>query len=104
MIACAWRPVDEGQGTGNEPEHGYRLAGLLAFEDPVRDGVAHAIGACRHAGIHVMMVTGDHPLTARAVAREIGLGGATTPVGGVPSHGPRILTGEAMEALAFGAR
>ena len=101
VIACAWRPLDEQTGTGNEPEQGYRLAGLLAFEDPVRDGVAHAIGVCRHAGIHVMMVTGDHPLTARAVAREIGLGDATPRSGSEyeASHAPRIVSGEAMEAL-----
>ena len=100
VIACAWRPVDERTGTENEPEQGYRLAGLLAFEDPVRDGVAHAISACRHAGIHVMMVTGDHPLTARAVAREIGLGGATPRADrSEASHVPRIVSGEAMEAL-----
>jgi Ca2+-transporting ATPase len=101
VIACAWRPVDERTGTGNEPEQGYRLAGLLAFEDPVREGVAPAISACRHAGIHVMMVTGDHPLTARAVAREIGLGDATTGSGSAYEAplGPRIVSGEAMEAL-----
>jgi Ca2+-transporting ATPase len=90
VIACAWRPVDATPGTGAEPDRGYRLAGLLAFEDPVRDGVAQAIRACRQAGIHTIMVTGDHPLTAGAVAREIGLGG----------DAPRVVSGEAMEALA----
>jgi len=90
VIACAWRPLDGEAWTGDEPGHGYHLAGLLAFEDPVRDGVAHAIEACREAGIHPIMVTGDHPLTARAVAREIGLGGAT----------PTVITGDAMEELA----
>jgi Ca2+-transporting ATPase len=74
VIACAWRPLDDGRWEGAEPTRGYRFAGLLAFEDPVREGVAEAITACRHAGIHVLMVTGDHPITARAVAAEIGLG------------------------------
>jgi P-type Ca2+ transporter type 2C len=88
VIASASRSVDE-TATGEEPEHGYRIVGLLAFEDPVKDGVAQAIGFCRDAGIHPIMVTGDHPETARAVAREIGLGGTA----------PRVLTGDAMEAL-----
>ncbi|HEX6210867.1 MAG TPA: HAD-IC family P-type ATPase [Methylomirabilota bacterium] len=90
VVACAWRSLDEPTGSDEEPRHGYRVAGLLAFEDPVREGVAPAIAACRRAGIHTIMVTGDHPLTAGAVAREIGLGGAT----------PRVVSGEAMEALA----
>jgi len=83
VIACAWRPLDPSTWAGNEVEHGYRFAGLLAFEDPVREGVVEAVRACREAGIHTIMVTGDHPLTARAVAREIGLGdGAPTVIAG----------------------
>jgi Ca2+-transporting ATPase len=89
VIACAWRVLDEDAWTGDELEEGYRLAGLLAFEDPVREGVAQAIGVCREAGIHVVMVTGDHPLTARAVAREVGLGGGS----------PVVITGEDLEAM-----
>ena len=83
VIACAWRAHDQSTWAGIEPEHGYRFAGLLAFEDPVREGVVQAVRACREAGIHTIMVTGDHPLTALAVAREIGLGdGAPTVVAG----------------------
>ena len=68
VIASASQSVDEATASGKEPEHGYRIAGLLAFEDPVKDGVAQAIGLCRDAGIHPIMVTvtGDHPGTARA--------------------------------------
>ena len=79
VIACAWQPLD-GAWTGAEPASDFRLAGLLAFEDPVRDGVAAAVAACQAAGIHIIIVTGDHPVTARAIAREIGLGGATPEV------------------------
>jgi len=49
------------------------LLGLLGIEDPPRAGVADAIAACRRAGIRVAMVTGDHPATARAIGREVGL-------------------------------
>jgi Ca2+-transporting ATPase len=73
LIACAWRELDD-SWRGDEPGSGYRFAGLLAFEDPVRPGVAQAIDDCGQAGIHVIMITGDHPITARAVAKEIGLG------------------------------
>lgn len=72
MIACADRQLTE--RAGGEPDRGYRFAGLLAFEDPVREGVADAVAQAQAAGIRVIMVTGDHHATAAAVAREIGLG------------------------------
>ena len=88
VIACAWRELEATAWPGGEPDHGLQFAGLLAFEDPVRAGVAEALDICRAARIHVVMVTGDHPATARAVAREVGLGG-TDPV---------VIEGEEMEA------
>ena len=75
VIACASCPLGP-EWDGREPEAGLVFAGLLAFEDPVRPGVAEAIAECRAAGLRVIMVTGDHPLTATAIAREIGLGEA----------------------------
>lgn len=76
VISCAWRELEPAAWSGGEPDHGFRLAGLLAFEDPVRSGVPQALQQCQAAHIHVIMVTGDHPATARAVALEVGLGGA----------------------------
>ena len=66
-----------GAAANSEPEGGFRFAGLLAFEDPVRAGVREAVADCMAAGMRVVMVTGDHPATAAAIAREIGLGGNT---------------------------
>ncbi len=75
VIACAWRELAAGDDGQTEPVEGFRFAGLLAFEDPVRDGVRAAVASCLAAGIRVLMCTGDHPRTATAVARDIGLGG-----------------------------
>lgn len=49
------------------------LVGLIAFEDPLREGVTESVAACMNAGIDVKLVTGDHPLTARAVAVAMGI-------------------------------
>ncbi|HZL96562.1 MAG TPA: HAD-IC family P-type ATPase, partial [Vicinamibacterales bacterium] len=65
----------------------YLLAGLLACEDPVREGVVAAVREAQRAGIHVLMITGDHPATATAVAREVGIGGDT----------PTVIDGDALE-------
>jgi len=59
--------------SSDSPEKGLTLVGLVGIEDPPRTGVADSIAACRRAGIRVAMVTGDHPGTARAVGRDVGL-------------------------------
>ncbi|TPX63790.1 hypothetical protein SpCBS45565_g06340 [Spizellomyces sp. 'palustris'] len=57
----------------NYPTTGLTFYGLVSLEDPPKHGVREAIGHCREAGIKVMMVTGDHPLTAEAIGRKINL-------------------------------
>ena len=57
---------------GEEPRD-LTLLGLVGMIDPLRPEARPAIAACRSAGITVKMVTGDHPVTALAIAREIGL-------------------------------
>ncbi|BBZ09080.1 ATPase [Mycolicibacterium doricum] len=54
-------------------EQGLDLVGMVALHDPPRPGVESVIATCRRAGIRVAMITGDHPGTAEAIAREIGL-------------------------------
>jgi Ca2+-transporting ATPase len=93
VLACASRPIAERDWPGGEPDRGFTFAGLLACEDPVRDGVPEAVAECLAAGIRVIVVTGDHPGTARAVAREIGLGGGN----------PRIWTSDAPDEGRTGA-
>jgi len=68
-------------GTPQEnPESELILAGLAGIEDPPRPEVPDAIRRCGEAGIKVIMITGDHPHTARAIAREIGLVRSAAPV------------------------
>ncbi|MDH5255294.1 MAG: cation-transporting P-type ATPase [Gammaproteobacteria bacterium] len=91
VIAVAQRELADVDPAAVEPEEGFGLAGLIALEDPVRSGVPEAVAQCRAAGIHVLMVTGDHPATAAAIAAEIGLGDGQ----------PRVILGaELAERLA----
>jgi len=60
-------------GEYNFPTEGLNFIALVAIMDPPRDNVPDAIATCHRAGVRVFMVTGDHPLTARAIADQIGL-------------------------------
>jgi magnesium-transporting ATPase (P-type) len=93
IVACASRVLPEKDWVGSEPEQGFRFAGLLLCEDPVRKNVSPAIAACRDAGIHVLMVIGDHPATAYSVARKVGLGGGSPVVATAPDIDARLRTG-----------
>ncbi|MEQ9104118.1 MAG: HAD-IC family P-type ATPase [Rhodothermales bacterium] len=65
------RPL-EGTGGVDAPNH-LTLLGFTGMIDPLRAGAAEAVAACRASGIEVCMITGDHPVTALAIARELGL-------------------------------
>jgi sodium/potassium-transporting ATPase subunit alpha len=65
------------------------VLGLVRLHDPPRPGVPEAVAACQRAGIRVVMVTGDHPATARALAAAIGLGDADM----------RVAEGQEIDAL-----
>src|ERR1035437_233291 len=72
-------------------EQGLVFQGLVGLEDPPRREVPDAIAKCHEAGIKVIMVTGDHPRTATAIAREIGM---------VRSQDPVVITGETLRTLS----
>jgi len=57
----------------NFPVHGLRFVGLISLIDPPRAAVPDAVAKCRSAGIKVIMVTGDHPITAKAIAKSVGI-------------------------------
>ena len=85
-IVCC--PPDTSWRTRNED---LVLTALVGFEDPPRPEVPSAVRRCRDAGIKVVMVTGDHPHTALAIAREIGL---------VTSAAPCLLTGDDLARMS----
>merc|ERR1719427_2436659 len=57
----------------NFPLSGLRFVGLMSMIDPPRAAVPDAVVKCRSAGIKVIMVTGDHPITAKAIAKSVGI-------------------------------
>jgi len=73
VLAVAERPVAGTSLDAVALERELTLLGMIGLEDPPRRGAAAALAACRAAGIRVGMITGDHPLTARAIADEVGL-------------------------------
>ncbi len=82
-LAIGRRVMTAEQATATDSERVEReieLLAVLAFEDPPRPTVATSIEACRKAGIRVAMITGDHPATAFAIARETGLAVEGSPV------------------------
>jgi len=87
VIGFAWRPLAPGEPP---QESGLVFSGMIGLRDPPRPEVREAIERCRSAGIQVIMVTGDHPDTAAAIAREIGL---------VRDADPVVIHGEALQRM-----
>jgi len=71
-------PFDIEANPPNFPLSGLRFVGLMSMIDPPRAAVPDAVAKCRSAGIKVIMVTGDHPITAKAIARNVGIISAGT--------------------------
>lgn len=90
VLAFAWRELEQSSDLA-AAEEDMILAGLVGLEDPPRPEVPDAIRQCREAGIRVIMVTGDHPQTGVAIAREIGL---------VYSPNPVVITGDELNRLS----
>ena len=92
LIALAGRELgaDEAPPSREDAERGLTLLGVVALEDPPRSEVAAAVASCHQAGIRVIVITGDHPLTAAAVARRVGIGGP---------DGPRTVLADRIEAM-----
>ena len=70
-------------------EHDLTLAGIQAMIDPPREEAVDAVKGCRRAGIRVVMITGDHPTTALAIAKMVG----------IDTTGDRVVTGREIEEM-----
>jgi Ca2+-transporting ATPase len=78
----------------SEHDFDFTFVGLLGLADPVRPEVPAAVAECRAAGLRVLMITGDYPATARAIARQAGL---VTPADGAGSDD--VLSGDEIAVL-----
>ncbi|MDI6748489.1 MAG: cation-transporting P-type ATPase [Rhodocyclaceae bacterium] len=89
VLALAWKPL-AAAATVEPTEDGLELCGLVGLEDPPRPDVHEAVTRCHEAGIRVIMVTGDHPQTAVALAREVDV---------VRTPAPLVITGEQVRRM-----
>ncbi len=90
VLALAFAPMEHGKRALDfaDVEGGLTLLALAGIMDPPREEAIRAVAACQAAGIRVKMITGDHAVTAAAIARAMGL-----------AAGGRALTGAEIEAL-----
>lgn len=91
VLALAYKQIDEvpTELTSNEIESGLTFMGLVGMIDPPRPEAKEAVAICRKAGIKPVMITGDHVVTASAIARELG----------IMLDGDRAVTGAELDAM-----
>jgi cation-transporting ATPase I len=89
VLAVAEREASSRRDLREDRIQRLQFVGLLALTDPVRDSAAAAVRGLRLAGVEVLMLTGDHPSTAEAIAAELDL-----------LDGRRVLTGTEIDALS----
>lgn len=75
VIAVAYKDISvlPQKIESNFVENGLKFVGLIGMIDPPRDGVKEAVATCRRAGIKIVMITGDHIATAKAIAKELNI-------------------------------
>ena len=74
VLAVAEADAQDGADIAQVMKARFAYLGLVAFQDPVRDSVPAAVAECARAGVRVVMITGDFPETARAIAAQAGIG------------------------------
>jgi Ca2+-transporting ATPase len=88
-FACQYLPEMPNEGTEDTYEQNLIWLGLVGMLDAPRPEVRDAVAKCRQAGIRPMMITGDHQLTARAIAQDLGIAGDSD----------RVLTGRELSKM-----
>ena len=73
VLAFAYKPIESGVELSEEDERDLTFLGLIAMMDPPREESKVAVEECMHAGIRPIMITGDHKITAAAIAKRIGI-------------------------------
>ncbi|MBI2569064.1 MAG: HAD-IC family P-type ATPase [Candidatus Schekmanbacteria bacterium] len=98
-LAMLEMPPTQDRLAPSQVRAGLTWLGLQGMIDPPRPNAAAAVRACQGAGIHVKMITGDHALTAAAVARDLGLFGAGDGTGDGAGDPVKVLSGTEIAAL-----
>ena len=105
VIAVAKMELSESEfRTKKIDEIGLQFLGFSLLRDPIRDGVPDAINLCRAAGIRTIMITGDHPATAIAVANEIGIPSSSFMTGEILSQASDSDLREKVKSVSIFAR
>jgi Ca2+-transporting ATPase len=73
VLGVAWARITSNELPENQHDFDFEFLGLIGLSDPIRPEVSNAVAECYHAGIRVIMITGDYPVTAMNIAKEIGL-------------------------------
>ena len=105
VIAVAKMELSESEFRSKKiDEIGLQFLGFSLLRDPIRDGVPDAINLCRAAGIRTIMITGDHPATAIAVANEIGIPSSSFMTGEILSQASDSDLREKVKSVSIFAR
>jgi Ca2+-transporting ATPase len=90
LLGLAYGRLPEGELPGEAAEQGLVWLGVVGMIDPPRSEAAASVRSAQGAGIRVLMITGDHPAAAAAIAAELG----------IVAHGAPVLTGNALAAMS----
>lgn len=90
VLAIAYKDVNNIPNSQNEIENNLNFCGLIGMIDPPRPQVKMAVNECKNAGIKPVMITGDHIITAKAIAKNLG----------ILSDGDKAISGKQLEKMS----